>query len=561
MRLASLALAALAASASADQLAPAAPLAVTVVPKTVRRHAEFGRGPSLGFAVDGREGAVLAFGVGRKYTFNVSAVDCRFPFGVFDATTGLEADGSTPAACDGTVTWTPTPEQAGGGFRYGSPALPFMGSPVAVEAAGTFCNRNSARMGVSNLEFIGAVCDLTFANLARSGPEMIGFFTGHKGPTNYFADPEELGALRGRLVSYFGNQFGCTDEGFPSYAGPSMSRLHAGLEIGRVHFDGFCDALLDAMRQAEVPPADVAWAKRFLDTFFTGSAHGEPHGVCNALDCRTSLCDRMADEAGIVGAALLGRVAEAALDRFAALPAFARAGVRVPADRARAAADLVAFYGQHAVLSCTDDAFPRPFEGGGGGAPAASFHAAHLLHGMVAGALGELGMSARAQRLSLGLARAALSDPDAPPSWLGAPAPGDGDGTASWTPDRAFELSYAGGRLLVDGAPPPPGGLRLAAGGAYLFRVAALPCTHPFVLARGPGSDAVAHSPALQDGVTSADAALACGSSRNDVWFFPQARHAGVGLHARDMAGPGAGFALDVQVVGGAGAADGRDEL
>jgi hypothetical protein len=288
---------------------------VTVVTKTYKNHGSFAHGDSLGYAIEARQGASLIAQPDKTYEFDVSEVDCSVPFLLWsqdvtptaqDIADVLQQTDSTSASiraaikhtdaqyCGNgtsrTLVWQPTVEDIGKSFFYVSTNSAHMGGRIRVFKQ-SFCNKYASKFRLTDYEFIGRVCDRTFAILAESGPDMIGFFTGHRGPVDYFSDPRELMALRSRLVSWFGNQFGCDDDGFPSYLGPSMWEVHAKLDIGIREFHGFCDALLQAMTDSGVEQEDVDLKRRYLYGFFSS----KPFGICNSYDCRTSICDRISD--------------------------------------------------------------------------------------------------------------------------------------------------------------------------------------------------------------------------------------------------------------------------
>ena len=388
---------------------------VQVAPKTLHRHPHFARGVSVGYTINGREGADLTLQQGKTYTFDVSHVDCAYPFiistseelpvrmtpaesnvvheGVsFDAVptepATKQSEAATPAspapdqrACrDGArrILFTPTAAQVGLPLFYQSSALPLMGSKLTVVAE-TFCNKYSRIQQVTNYQFIERVANATFFLLTKSGPELIGFFTGHVGPTNYFKDVDALDVLRKRLCAYFGNAYGCTDAGYPSYDGPSMEKAHSKLPIGTPQFEGFINALVGAMQLTGVEPADLAWANEWLHGF----KQGAPYGVCNSLDCRASLCDTISDtryathEPGTRNMALLSAVwddvFESVLDAYSPLRAFFD-GTRAPfyldllrADGLESLAmlkrELAQASGDRSTLSCTDAEVPAVFTG------------------------------------------------------------------------------------------------------------------------------------------------------------------------------------------------------
>lgn len=349
------------------------------------RHGYFGQGVSTGFAIDGRQGTTLTLEAGRPYTFSLSELDCGSSFSILSVQSELPSEAvvleegvvisgphpspssSSPSAHDPfsacgsqTLTFTPPTSLSGTSVFYGSPSHPYMGGVIKVVEE-TFCNKYSRLTDKTNLEFMGSVCDVTFALLAKSGPDMIGFFNGQHGPVNYFIDPVEMGRLRTRLVTYFGNAYGCTDEGYPSYQGPSMAEVHSKLPIGKSHFAGFNAALLQAMSFNGVSEEDVTIQKKWLESFFGG----KHVGVCNRGDCRTSICDRLSDSLSLSNSLFLQRVVDQAVELARHPLSFMKGhfnglynGLKEENvnDFKRG---LVSFLGKTTLLTCTDEMFEQ----------------------------------------------------------------------------------------------------------------------------------------------------------------------------------------------------------
>jgi len=134
---------------------------------------------------------------------------------------------------------------------------------------GSFCTRQSTRLGVSQLEFIQKLVNALFSRVLSSNSVNLKYFNGQTPPgSTNFLDPTnagELEALLHRFVTFFGTIFLCNDPMFPVYTGQPLTTVHAPMGISQSELDDFNSKLLSVLADFGVVQADISLVNDVLD--------------------------------------------------------------------------------------------------------------------------------------------------------------------------------------------------------------------------------------------------------------------------------------------------------
>jgi len=343
---------------------------VAVVPKTAA-HPYFGQGFTFGYTINGVEGATLIVSSGLTYTFNFTAVTCNHPWyitedpsgqSVNQITDGVVTTDYTSLCQSAQMTWTPNASFVGFNLFYQCRTHSKMGYKIVVKPP-SLCNKYSTALGLTNLQLITFVVNETFNTLLAPNHPLRGFFDGRipSGSTDFTSNPTAAANLFNKLVQFFGAALGCGDPTFPPYVPTSsLQAIHSAMPIATFEFNTFNNVILGILTAAHVAPEDVAAVRAVLQS--------TKPAICNQGDCRAGICDRYSDALNITNVQLMTTLVT---NTFVALinsplRSYFNASVRGTTKnfitdltrQGQLVNGLVSFFGQAAVLSCTDVGFP-----------------------------------------------------------------------------------------------------------------------------------------------------------------------------------------------------------
>lgn len=214
--------------------------------------------------------------------------------------------------------------------------------------------------------------DTTDAN--QPGYWLRRYFTGEypagRNGVNYLdsANAEALGNLRTGLINFFGVVLGCGEEGnrwnSTGYPFTDLTTAHAGMKIRKRDFDLFNKALLNVVASVAEFPDSAEFAAVATNT----SALLNSTESTMVIPSTLSFCDKYSDALGLSNEDLLTAVVSGTVSSVLSDAALRRyfdgsiAGTRNITGSTTLfnglAGGLVSFFGQTAVLGCTDPAFP-----------------------------------------------------------------------------------------------------------------------------------------------------------------------------------------------------------
>jgi len=150
----------------------------------------------------------------------------------------------------------------------------------------TFCDKYSQALGLTNNKLVTTVVTGVVGKITAPGVTTLKYFDGTKpqGSLNYL-DPknaDDLTALVGALVQFFGAALGCTDGSITPYTGPSMDKVHQPMGINAAESKFFNDQVIAVLAGAGVSAEDQATARKLL-------------GSLNKQIISQSFCDRYSD--------------------------------------------------------------------------------------------------------------------------------------------------------------------------------------------------------------------------------------------------------------------------
>jgi len=240
---------------------------------------------------------------------------------------------------------------------------------VAVASSLSLCDKYSQLLNVTNVQLMTSIVTGTVNAVVATGTPTRPFFDGTvpAGSFNYVANGTGAGILVGKLVAFFGQGavLGCTDANFPIYTGnPDMAAVHANMPISLAVFDFFNNALIGVCASAGVTSADQASILAVLQS--------TKIAICNQADC--TICDKYSAFLNVTNVQLVTSVVTSTVNAVVAsgtptLPFF---DGTVPTGSFNYVANgtavgiligkLVGFFGQYAVLGCSDSTVP-PYTG------------------------------------------------------------------------------------------------------------------------------------------------------------------------------------------------------
>jgi len=163
----------------------------------------------------------------------------------------------------------------------------------------TFCNKYSQALGLTNNKLVTTVVTGVVGKITAPGVPTLKYFDGTKpqGSLNYL-DPknaDDLNALVGALVQFFGTALGCTDGTITPYTGPSMDKVHQPMGINKAESQFFNDQVIAVLAGAGVTQEDQTTARNLL-------------GSLNKQIISQTICDRYSDALKVSNKALVTSV-------------------------------------------------------------------------------------------------------------------------------------------------------------------------------------------------------------------------------------------------------------
>jgi len=231
-------------------------------------------------------------------------------------------------------------------------------------APDTICNKYAWALKISGNDLVTTVVVDTFNALVVNS-DTNPFFTGVKPPgsTDFTTNSAALQSLAGGLVAFFGGALGCGDDTVPPYNNTrSIAQIHVNMGISDHVFDVFNFLLVGTMKSLGVSNEDGATVAGLLETFREDIVQ------------RDTICNRYSKTIGVTNLQLLTTVVDKTVKLLVedpvTLPYFngqrPRGSTDFISDTAALAsleAGVIAFFGQKAVLGCSDGTVPK-YSGG-----------------------------------------------------------------------------------------------------------------------------------------------------------------------------------------------------